>query len=110
MTTPADAVEDDPGSRAELRVGLLRIIRVQADRAQTRRGHESLDELRKRCYSMLIRAATDEVIPRDADLQAAADLIAGAVWSRVVHDEDLSEVQAAAVVEAILATPPGATA
>ena len=101
MTTPVDPA-DDPGSRAELRVELLRIVKTQADRAQTRRGHESLDELRKRCYAMLIRAAADDVIPRDADLQTAADLVAGVVWSRVVHGEDLSEAQAAAVVEAIL--------
>ena len=97
-----DHLEDGPESRAELRVELLRIVRTQADRAQTRRGHDSLDELRKRCYSMLIRAAADGVIPRDADLQATSDLIAGAVWSRVVHGEDLDEVQAAAVVEAVL--------
>ena len=93
---------DSLDSRAELRVELLRIVRAQSDRAQTRRGHESLDELRKRCYSMLIRAAADGVIPRDSDLQATADLIAGAVWSRLVLGEEVSDAHAAAVVEAVL--------
>ena len=66
-----DHLDDGPESRAELRVELLRIVRTQADRAQTRRGHDSLDELRKRCYSMLIRAAADGVIPRNAGHQAS---------------------------------------
>lgn len=98
----SDESIDDLDSRADLRVELLRIVRTQADRAQTRRGHESLDEMRRRCYSMLIRAAADGVIPREADLQASAELIAGAVWSRVVLGEQVSDAHAAAVVEAIL--------
>lgn len=93
---------DDLDSRVDLRVELLRIVRTQADRAQTRRGHESLDELRRRSYAMLIRASADGVIPREADLQAVADLIAGAVWSRVVLGDEVSDAHAAAVVEAVL--------
>jgi hypothetical protein len=98
----SDESIDDLDSRAGLRVELLRIVRAQADRAHTRRGHESLDELRKRSYAMLIRASADGILPPDADLQAVADLIAGAVWSRVVLGEEISDAHAAAVVEAVL--------
>jgi len=102
---PHDRTPQGLDSPDTSRLELLRLVRVQAERAHVRDGLDSIDDLRKRFYATMIRASSRGVIPRDVDLQAAADLITGAVWSRVVHGDHLSEARAAAVVEAILPRP-----
>ena len=89
-------------TQPEVRAELVRLVRGQAARAQSFDEEGTLDRLRSSCYRTLIRACIEGVVPADTDLQASADLIAGAVWSRVVHGEEVTEAHAAAVVDAIL--------